>query len=524
MFSQPICVCNVYKKSITKGVIKALKGYKKYGILVYVKSKMVRRAKMSFCEYSSEVVAKNSITLDNLFVSEFMPNATDGATKVYLYGLYKCSQAKENSLEEFERALNMSREDIVSIFYYWQEIGLVQVLEIDPIQVRYLPIKNAVQKIKKYNVDKYTGFNMTAQELIGSKMLTPRELEEFYYLIENLKMEKEAVLRIIQYAVANKGGSASVNYIVTIAKNWAYDGVKTLEDVEGRIDEQQRISGDITLLLKAMGIKRTATSEEYQSYLQWKNDLDFSLEILTYIAKISKSKNFAKLNTEVFKCYSQKLESEKEIKDYYSMQESMYTLAKSVVKSMGLWYDNLAIVVDTYITSWLQLGFDESAIMKLANYAFKSSVRTLEGLNGIINNMFKSGVITSGSIDNYMAEIVKNDSVIKGVLESLGIDRMVNSQDRNLYKTWLYDWGISEELIDFAATQSKGKYLPMQYLNKVLAEYRSKAISTIDEAKKIVVDISSPKAATPSPKTATKRDYSKKELDSLFDNIFEVEI
>ncbi len=40
MFSQPICVCNVYKKSIIKGVIKALKGYEKYGILVYVKCKI----------------------------------------------------------------------------------------------------------------------------------------------------------------------------------------------------------------------------------------------------------------------------------------------------------------------------------------------------------------------------------------------------------------------------------------------------------------------------------------------------
>lgn len=480
---------------------------------------------MAFCEYSSEVVAKNSITVDNLFVSEFMPAATEGAVKVYLYGLYKCSQSKDNNIEDFVRALNMDRDDIISIFYYWQEVGLVQVLDIDPVQVRYLPVKNAVQKIKKYNVDKYTGFNMSAQELIGSKMLTPRELEEFYFLIENLKMEKEAVLRIIQYAVAIKGGAASVNYIVTIAKNWAYDGVKTLEAVEERIDEQERISGDIALLLKAMGIKRVATSEEYQSYLQWKNDLDFGLDILIYIAKVSKSKNFPKLNTEVFKCYSQKLESEKEIKDYYSMQESMYGLAKSVVKSMGLWYDNLSVVVDTYIAGWLQLGFDEAAILKLASYAFKSSVRTLEGLNSIIGSMFKSGVITTEAIDNYMAEIVKNDTIIKSILEKLGIDREVNSQDRNLYKTWLYDWGVSEELIEYGATQSKGKYLPMQYLNKMLSEYRNKSVTTVEEAKKITVEVDTKKQSqTTTTKAAAKRDYSKKELDSLFDNIFEVEL
>ena len=108
---------------------------------------------MAFCEFSSEVVSKNFITLDNLFVSDFMPNANDNCVKVYLYGLYLCSTSRDNNIESFSKVLNLSVEDIVSIYYYWQEEGLVQVLNIDPIQVRYLPIKNAVSKIKKYNVD-----------------------------------------------------------------------------------------------------------------------------------------------------------------------------------------------------------------------------------------------------------------------------------------------------------------------------------------------------------------------------------
>lgn len=477
---------------------------------------------MAFCEYSSEVVSKNAVTLDNAFISEFMPNATDGATKVYLYGLYKCASGKGNTIEDFERALNLSRDDIISFFYYWQEAGLVQVLDINPIEVRYLPIKNAVQKIKKYNVDKYTGFNMSAQELIGKKMLTPRDLEEFYFLIENLKMGKEAVLRIIQYAVTLKGTGASVNYIVTIAKNWAYDGVKTLEDVEARILDQERVSGDIVLLLKALGIRRSASYDEYQMYLQWKNDLDFGLDIIIYIAKMSKSKNFAKLNSEMFKCYGAKLESEKEIKDYYDMQESMYLIAKSVVKSLGLWYDNLSVVVDTYVSNWLQLGFDESAILKLSGYAFKSSVRTLEGLNGIIVGMHKNGIVTVEAIDNHLSEALKSDSIIKDILKEMDINREVNSQDRSLYKTWLYDWKITPELISFGAKQSRGKYLPMQYLNKILSEYKDKGITSVSEAKKLTPKVAEQKSVD--TKSAQKKDYSKKELDSLFDNIFEVEL
>ena len=89
----------------------------------------------------------------------------------------------------------------------------------------------------------------------------------------------------------------------------------------------------------------------------------------------------------------------------------------------------------------------------------------------------------------------------------------------------MYDWGVSEELIEYGATQSKGKYLPMQYLNKMLSEYRNKSVTTVEEAKKITVEVDTKKQSqTTTTKAAAKRDYSKKELDSLFDNIFEVEL
>ena len=98
------------------------------------------------------------------------------------------------------------------------------------------------------------------------------------------------------------------------------------------------------------------------------------------------------------------------------------------------------------------LGFDEEALIKLSNYAFKSSIRTLESFNGYVNNMFKLGVINSTSIDSHIEDIVRNDSVIKKLLQGMGINREVNSTDRNLYKTWLYDWGLNPELIDYAST------------------------------------------------------------------------
>lgn len=478
---------------------------------------------MAFCEYSSEVVSRNSISIDNIFITDFLPNANGDYVKVYLYGLYLCSSSKDNSIEMFEKNLKLSRNDVISIFYYWQEVGLVQVIDASELIIRYLPTKNALQKMKKYNVDKYSAFNISAQELIGSKMLTPREFEDFYYLIENLGQEKEAVLKIIDYCVKQKGKNVSVNYITTVAKNWAYDGVKSSEDVDARILDQERISGDITLLLKAMGIRRQATQDEFNFYLEWTKSYEIANDILIAIAKKSKVKYFKSLNDLVVKCYSLKLESVKEINDYFDAREDMLRLSKNVVKNMGLYYGDLDIVMDTYVAEWLRLGFDEEAILKLSNYAFKSSIRSLDGLNNQMLNMYKLGILTSEAIDNYLEDIVRNDTAIAKILQSLGIIRNVNSSDRMFYKTWIYDWKITEDLLEYATSKASGKYMPMQYLNNLLSTYHNQNITSVEEAKKLVVSMPNSND-TKSGKEATKREYTKEELVGLFDNITEIEI
>lgn len=484
---------------------------------------------MAFCEFSSEVISSSVTSVENAFISDYLPFASGEYVKVYLYGLYKCATSRDNDLSSFAKALQMSEEDVLSIFYYWQEAGIVSVINVDPVIVRYLPIKSALKKLKKYNVDKYSDFNLSAQELIGAHMLTPRELEEFYYIIESLHMEKDALLRVIDYCIKQKGGSASVSYIVTVAKNWVYDGVYTIDDVTSRLETQDRIAGDVVLVLKSLGIKRTATMEEYQMYLNWTDDLEMPLDLIVHIAKKTKSKNFSKLNSLIAKCYANRLLSVKEVDDYLKNQEEMFELAKIVVKNMGLWYDNLENVVDTYISGWYQLGFEKEAIVTLSNYAFRKNIRTLDGLNNIVNNMLKLGLLTNASIDNYMQDIVKNDGVICQILRDLGIERGVIAMDRTMYKMWLYDWNISDEIIAYGIEISRDKYSPMQHLNRVLSEFHSGGVKTLDEAKRFKLSsVGSYKdthsKTKPSPKEAKKREYSKKELDSLFDNIYEIEI
>ena len=112
---------------------------------------------MAFCKYSFDMIANNTTAVDNIFINNYLPYADSTAVKVYLYGLYKCqdSNSKDNTLEHFAQELHLKEDEIERSFLYWQEQGLVQILNVIPFEVRYLPISDVINNTKKYNAKKY---------------------------------------------------------------------------------------------------------------------------------------------------------------------------------------------------------------------------------------------------------------------------------------------------------------------------------------------------------------------------------
>ena len=110
---------------------------------------------------------------------------------------------------------------------------------------------------------------------------------------------------------------------------------------------------------------------------------------------------------------------------------------------------------------------------------------------------------------------------IKEILEKLGISRMVTNQDRTYYKTWKQDWNLSSELIALGVEMSAGKFQPLQYLNKLLSNWHTSGVKTIDEAKNCVIP---EKAPNKKEDIIKGKSYEKEELDALFDSLEEIEL
>ena len=467
--------------------------------------------------------------LDNTFLNEFLPQATGDDVKVYLYGLNLCTNPNEedNNLDTICKVLSLTEEQVLRAFSYWQEMGLVQLISSNPLEIKYLPVRAHSGSAKIRNKDKYSDFNKQIQSIISGRMITPNEYNEYYSLIETHHFEPEALVLIARYCTAIKTSSIGYPYILAVAKDFARDGLKTVETVEQKFMEQEMSTKEIKQILDSLGLKREADIDERNLYLKWTNSFGFTHGVILAVSKTLKKKGgFARLDTLLSKYFEQKLFTMEEISAFSAERDAMFESAKNISRTLGLYYQNLESVVDTYVIDWKNKGFDYDTLEYISKFCFTQSIRTLDGMNTVVQKFFKLGIISIESIVQYIDASIKTDELIKEVFDKTGLIKSVSSYDRDFYKTWTISWGFSHEQVLMACDVATGKSNPITYLNKVLADLHEQGVSITQE---VVSALKTKPVSTSTPSQPEKQNYAthnytKEDLAGVFDSLDDVEI
>ena len=483
---------------------------------------------MALCTFSSKLVMDGFTVLDNTFLNEFLPQATGDDVKVYLYGLNLCSNPNEedNNLDTICKVLSLTEDQVIKSFSYWQEMGLVQLVSANPLEVKYLPVRAHSGSAKIRDKNKYSDFNKQIQEIISGRMITPNEYNEYHSLIEIHHFEPEALVLIARYCTTIKSTSIGYSYILAVARDFARDGLKTVETVEQKFIEQEKSTKEIKQILDSLGLKREADIDERNLYLKWTNSFGFTHGVVLAVAKTLKKKGgFARLDSVLSKYFEQKLLTMEEISAFSEERDAMFESAKNISRTLGLYYQNLESVVDTYIIDWKNKGFDFDTLEYISKFCFTQSIRTLDGMNTIVQKFFKLGVISIESIVQYIDASIKTDELIKEVFDKTGLIKSVSSYDRDFYKTWTTNWGFSHEQVLLAAELSTGKGNPITYLNKVLADLHEQGVSvTKDVVSALQTKPSKPQTSVPEKQNYATHNYSKEDLAGVFDSLDDVEL
>ena len=475
---------------------------------------------MAFCTKEKQLIDSGYTCIDNKFILNYLADAPDVRSAVYLMGLTLCeSSGDDNSRSTIAQKLGISEEDVMSAYYYWQELGLVHITGETPPQVIYLNVDKSTSALKKIKPGKYTKFSQEMQRIIEGRMLTVNEYNEYYMFLEDTTFEPEALLAVAKYCVELKGNNINYHYILTVARNQLTRGATTLLAVQDNLNSQQKYDDDLKLVFKALGSNRKIDHDDRELYEKWTKEFGFTLETVVAVAKKCKKGGMVALDGRLCEYYKTGALSVVEIDNYVKEKTQLFDLARDINKCIGVYYQSLDAIVDEYVSNWVRKGFDEQTLIAIAKYCFRSGIRTLAGLASIIDKLYKNGVTTLTSLEQYLAQVSAKDENILAILKTAGLDRRVTNNDRALYRTWTEGWGMPQDVILLVAEKSAGTTSPTAYINRVLSDYKQKGIATVEQAQSYQPQQptqTAQKTAIIGQRDIERREYTDQQLNAMF--------
>ncbi|MBQ0099216.1 MAG: DnaD domain protein [Firmicutes bacterium] len=458
------------------------------------------------CSFSKEFSVSAITNIENVFLFEYMPNASGDAVKVYLYGLFLCqNQEYDQDINQIAKTLNLTIEQVKDCFLFWEEFGLLSVVSTSPFCVQYLPVKNSFNaKPRKYKAEKYTDFAKGIQALLPDRMISTNEYNEYFSIMETYGIKPEAMLMIVKYCADRKGKDIGYHYIIKVAKDFGARGIITQEKVENELSSYIFRTAEIEKILRALSLKRQPEIEDLNLLKKWTEELSFDVENIVYAASKMKKGSMAKLDEFMLELYGMKSFSKEEIEVFVREKQNIYDTAIKINRALSIYMEVIDTVVDTYTKKWLSFGFTSEALIYIASYCFKIGKNTLQYMDALLDELKNKGIIDLTSVSDYFEEQKKTDEFISKLLVTCGINRRPTSWDRENIDRWK-SWNFSFDMILEAGKLASGKASPIPYINGILSSWKNSGIYTTDR-----IGLAPSTAQGETPQEAYNREYERR--------------
>ena len=471
---------------------------------------------------SAEATIDGYTTVENKFIIDYLPYADGDYARVYIYALFLSTHPDEaNDAAALARRLGVDLATVDAAIDYWTELGLMARLG---DEVTLFPIRDAKPKIKKYDIYQYSDFNRLAQGLLTGRQMPPREFEEYYAVMEKLNIEWQAMLHIIRYCVDLKGDNVSCPYILTVARNLAQDGYRTDEAISERLSEYGVYYNDLKALLGLLhGSGKRPDHESVQTYKKWRKVFKYESALIAHVAREHvKRGGMATLDYKLTQYHDAGFVTVEQIDGYEQERKELYKLAKAVNKALGVYYENVDPEIAAYVKPWLDMGFEGAAIVAIADYCLRAGLKTLGDLDAVVrgDKFLAAARLTEKQVNEFINAEKKFDGKIEKLMSTLGLQGAVTGSYRAYYTIWSENRGMSDEVIDYAATLAMGKANPFAYMNAILLAWHGKGVKTVEAAKAAGAQQSASGEPAPANATVSER-YTAEELNALVINISE---
>lgn len=448
---------------------------------------------MAFCSFSKEAGMYDVTPIENLFLLEYLPTAPGGFLRVYLYARMLCIHPEMgDGIEDMARALHMDVEAIQNAMTYWERQGLVCRLSDRKPEYMILPMRGITPTIDPMERDyyEYRDFNASLQALFGAdNLLQPKHYGMANDWLNVFGFTQDAVLKMIELKLTHSRARKPDSVFAALKEKvpqWAEKGMRTAEDVEKIMLEDEQVDKTAAAIMKRFSMYRPATEDEKKLVNRWLREWNFSQkEILEACIETTKSRTptLAYLNTI--------------LENRRSGDNSLFDDAKLVLKELD---SSAGQPTPDQIRSYgamLSTGFEHETIRLAAVQCNRKRKKRFEDLEWMVGEWSKLGLYRYSDADAYIRNMSRATASVRALLKKCGSERSPQMSDISLYESWRAQH--SEELIGYAAECAHGMQLPMRYIDKLLAEWKKSGVNNVDAARAQHENRTRPTAGTAAP-------------------------
>ena len=431
---------------------------------------------MSFSNFSKSFTANMFTSVENQFITKYLPQADGDAVRVYLFGLYLCQCAEDFDAASTAKLLHVSLEKLIEIYDFWEECDLVHILSRDPLFIEYLPVNASIGKPKPVKAEKYAAFNREFYKILqnAGAVFKPYEMQRILEFLESNPMEQQAFLLVAEYCSQKDGENLSCRHILNKAAQLCKDRKYTLEQAEKEFSDFKEHERDLSKILNYLGINRKVKESDYGYLNKW---IASGLETGTAIAvaKHLKSGTLNTLDAILEELAEKKLFSAKDAEPYLARRDELSQIVFTVAKRLGIKVQNPRPYAEEYAEKWLEHGYDAVSLSLIASLCMKLGYGFGE-TDALLDTLYHEGIVDEESVKAYCSSRDKDFRLLQSLQSECGVLKKTQSA-LDMVAAWK-SWSFSDAMIKEAAKRSANASAPLPYMNKLLSEWKREGIFT----------------------------------------------
>ena len=255
--------------------------------------------------------------VENLFISEYLPDAPGDYVKVFLFGLMYAQYELQPDRSELAKLLGLSEDEIAEAWIYWESRGLVRIVNEKDDNNEEVSTVIFISKIHELygktgepqtaapagteaeasedDLSIYESIDdMAFDDDISSKLIDRRlrELYDKYQITTGRTISRQEISKIedavkvygiepdifsfaIDYCADLE--KYSIDYIFKVALRWTEEGCRTVEEAKRLLDKHSRRNDYYRKVFRALGFNRLPAPADREIMDRWFDELECSI-------------------------------------------------------------------------------------------------------------------------------------------------------------------------------------------------------------------------------------------------------